>query len=350
MNTIRKRVCGTTEPLYAPPGIGWSYCWMDSDSLSVKFYLSSGSTSPSDWDGPIVTKEWIPPSDLGFHTGGGDFLAGSTYTELDTIETKNLLSDSNSSDFGDLTTAQMFSAGSNSETHGFHIGDGYVATSATDIIEVFDFSAKGNATDYGDMTSTAASLAACFDPDKSKTVLAGGRNASNAQIDIIQQFQHSSSADATDFGDLVNAKDYCNGVNGSTWAHFCAGYESTTAVNVIEYVAYDTTGDATDFGDLAQAIGWRAGMESDTYGYNAAGTAPFDRNNIDYFTLDATGNGSNFGNLTAGIRGAAGVSNDTKGIIFGGFVHNKIDFGTSGSGVSWGTPNTEKIYGGACAN
>jgi len=85
------------------------------------------------------------------------FGGGGAPTDSDKIEKWPFASDANSTDVGDMTVSKGWGSGQSSKTHGYHSGGGYrnpgtslPAMSA--IIEKFPFASDANATDSGDLT------------------------------------------------------------------------------------------------------------------------------------------------------------------------------------------------------
>ena len=83
---------------------------------------------------------------------------------------------------------------------------------------------------------------------------------------------------------------------------FGAGDAAGGRVNNIDYVTIATTGNATDFGDLTQARDYLAGCSGNGRGVFAGGVGTaggYDLvNTIDYVTINTTGNAIDFGDLT----------------------------------------------------
>ena len=79
--------------------------------------------------------------------------------------------------------------------------------------------------------------------------------------------------------------------------------------NVIDYITIATLGNASDFGDLTQARQAVSGASSQTRGVVAGGSVygspsyTFNINTIDYVTIASTGDATDFGDLSAGATG-----------------------------------------------
>ena len=101
---------------------------------------------------------------------------------------------------------------------------------------------------------------------------------------------------------------------------FAGGYSSGGRDNAIDYITIASTGNATDFGDLTEARNSApASLSNGTRGVFAAGRTSGPVNTIDYITVASTGNATDFGDLTVGRQQPAGASNGSRGLIIAGF-------------------------------
>ena len=95
-------------------------------------------------------------------------------------------------------------------------------------------------------------------------VVAGG--AAPSLVNIIEYFTIGSTGNATDFGDLTDARSTMKGSgNNSTRAVFCGGLDPG-ASNIMDYITIASTGDAADFGDLIAATAQINGVQSNGHG------------------------------------------------------------------------------------
>jgi hypothetical protein len=87
--------------------------------------------------------------------------------------------------------------------------------------------------------------------------------------------------------------------------------------NILDYVTTATTGNATDFGDLTQARRGTGPGSNSVRGVFMGGSSPSNVNTIDFITIASTGNATDFGDLTkvAAFPGAA--SNGHGGLVGG---------------------------------
>ena len=81
-------------------------------------------------------------------------------------------------------------------------------------------------------------------------VVAGGYHSPGVYVNVIEYITLASTGDATDFGDLTEARSYMALVLtqlGRIWWWY---KNPGTVTNVIDYITIASTGDAADFGDL----------------------------------------------------------------------------------------------------
>ena len=180
---------------------------------------------------------------------------------------------------------------------------GFFAGGNSTNIEFITVDSTGNATDFGDLTSTMW-INKCS-ASRSRGLIHGERPATT-NIDFITIA--NAGTNASDFGDLTSAREDCAGVCNGTRAIFCGGGET----NVIDYVSISQTGNAVDFGDLFQAVNHQASAESKTRGIIANGyksPSPGVVNVIQYITMSTLGNSADFGDSANGGYGASGCGN-----------------------------------------
>ena len=180
---------------------------------------------------------------------------------------------------------------------------GFFAGGNSTNIEFINVDTSGNATDFGDLTSTMW-INKCS-ASRVRGLIHGERPATT-NIDFITIA--NSGTNAQDFGDLSQAREDAAGVCNGTRAIFCGGGE----YNTIDYVTIAQTGNAIDFGDLYQAVNHQASAESKTRGIIAngyKGPSPGVVNVIQYITMSTLGNSSDFGDSENGGYGASGCGN-----------------------------------------
>lgn len=186
----------------------------------------------------------------------------------------------------------------------------------------------GNATDFGDMTTTAARGGTGSTSSTTRGLFMGGDN-----VNIIDYITIATEGNAIDFGDFTTVKQYGPGSFSNSTRAIAGGGSN----NTLEYVTIATTGNATDFGDdYLNYVFDVAGAANSTRGLLAGGfysATNNSTNTIRYVTIATTGNTTDFGDLTVSRGGLGGASNATRGMFFGG-----------GSGTNVGTPQNTVDY------
>ena len=163
-------------------------------------------------------------------------------------------------------------------------------------------------------------------------VIGGGNNPSN--LADIEFFNFSSTGNATDYGDLTDARGSLTAFSSSTRAVFACGY-SPGDVNTIDFITIASGGTAQNFGDNTASgnNGARyapSGVSNSTRGLIAGGQAvPAGTKyaEITYVTIAQTGNSVAFGDLTVARGDSGACANSTRGVFAGGSPgNNVIDF------------------------
>ena len=177
-------------------------------------------------------------------------------------------------------------------------------------------------------------------------VTAGGDTTmSSANTNVIDYFDMTTTGNATDFGDLSRSRMHVRGVSNSTRVVWSNGGQGSLANidNTIDYITTATTGNATDFGNRSVTYGHGAVTSDGTYGLFAGGEgtsgggAPYSTNVIDYITIANTGNATDFGDMTASkeIMGSGVISNGTIGYFFqGNSFANYVTIATPGNATN----------------
>jgi hypothetical protein len=181
----------------------------------------------------------------GYHDG--------TTTYYNIIDKFPFASDTtNSSDAGDLTQTRSAATGTSSRTHGYVAG-GYAVSDTSNVIDKFPFSTDANATDVGDLTQSTYSGA--NQSSETHGYTSGGTTTSNntGLHNVIDKFPFSSDANASDVGDLVQARYLLAGGQSSSSHGYSSGGYIVPDVNTIDKFPFSTDANASDVGDLTQA-------------------------------------------------------------------------------------------------
>jgi len=138
------------------------------------------------------------PGARGVFGGGKAIVGGSQYNIIDFI---TIASTGNATDFGDLTSTREVNSGVNSLTRGV-FGFGNTGGASSNVMDYITIASTGNAIDFGDSTITSRGLqgSAC---DKTRGIFAGGYVVGSRGVNVIQYITTASTGNATDFGDLT---------------------------------------------------------------------------------------------------------------------------------------------------
>ena len=231
------------------------------------------------------------------YTAGGDSGGGSYENTIDKFA---FASTGNATDVGDLTAGVGYTNGSSSVSHGF-ANSGINATvgqSGSNVINKFSFSADGNATDHGDLTT--ANYGAGGSSSNTHGYTSGGHTApggSPTNLNRIEKYSFAVSATSVDHGDLtITSQAY--GLSSSTHGF---------AINntMIDKFAFSSNVTAVDIGDLSVTRYLVSGASSTTHGYGVGGRSPY-TDTIDKFSFSQTsGTAADHGNLTVARAGVA---------------------------------------------
>ena len=287
--------------------------------------------------------------------GRGAFGGGQTPTTQNTIDYVAIASTGDAADFGDLISAANLMASVSSFTRGC-----FCAGAATNsIIKTVTIASTGNAWDFGDLT--VARDAATGMSNATRGICAGGGAPpwSPGILNVIDYFTIASLGDATDFGDLTTTKYQIAGGSSPTRGFALAG-QTPTAVKTMDMVEMASTGNAIDFGDMTETCSNRQGGQasSSTRLVSAGGSAAPSPNSdrIDLITMASLGDATDFGNITSAKFMVSATSNSTRGIFVGGILYpwsnntNIIDYvtiSTAGDAVDFGDLTLAR--GGICS-
>ena len=221
---------------------------------------------------------------------------------------------------------------------------GTTSSGQVNLIDYIDISALGNASDFGDLTEAKSGVAACS--NGTIGVFIGGLTASSIRVTDIEYITIASPGNATSFGDITTGTAYNSGISDGTYGLTIGGMNtdggSWIRTNVIEYITISTPGNGSDFGDLTAAKFGIAACSHGTYGISAGGNHSVASNVIEYVTIATPGNASDFGDLTAATFHSSGVSDTTYGVIgslYGATDFNGIDY------ITIATPGNASDFG-----
>ena len=286
--------------------------------------------------------------------GGGYYEPGAGSANLKSIEYFNIQSTGNSIDFGDRTIVGHGLATLSSSTRGVMMGGrAYHYPSApsvpqTNIIDYVTIATTANAQDFGDMVDGSSYIFAAAS-NATRGIISKGGATDMSYVTIATL---GNSVDTG--GDSTVARNTFTGFASPTRAIF-AGGGSPSAINTINYVTITSLGDAINFGDLT-FTGHCQGASSETRGIIFTGGFPSAASNvINFITMASAGDATDFGDLPANITShsaGSGVSNSIRAVRCAGYVApgatNRIDYvtiATTGNASDFGDVTVARYSG-----
>ena len=249
----------------------------------------------------------------------------------------NITTQGNALLFGELTAGRGNPGGVSSGTRGIIAG----GEPATDLIQYFTIASQGNATDFGgNLLASRRFPTGCS--SSTRGIFMGGSEPTRVNtIEFIEMA--TTGVDASDFGDLTEAKDsggggaWSNGIRGGVMA----GYPDTTTIEVL---TISSKGNATKFGDTIGKGHNVASTSNHVRAIGGGGNPSGNYHQVQYITMASEGNALYFGDLSLGRASADGCSNETRSVFCGGTrtpigVLNVMDYvqiATQGNAVDFG--------------
>ena len=286
------------------------------------------------------------------HTGSTTaiFAGGGTPSQINIIDFANMASTGDFVDFGDLNNKVNGPAGTGSRSRGM-IAGGYQSPSNayTDTIDFITIAAKGNASDFGNLTVARGYLAGGGNGVRAIFGGAWDQSPSPGNSNIIDFVEIQSTGNATDFGDLIAARQVDAAANSYTRTVFCGGDTGPSPAFVVgttdrlDYVTTSTLGNATDFGDLLIETFGNGACSNAIRGLIMGGSTPSTKlNTIQYITIATLGNSQDFGDSPTTHYYGASCSSTTRAIASGGSTPSTIndcdyvEIMTLGNGIDFG--------------
>lgn len=192
---------------------------------------------------------------------------------------------------------------------------------ASNVIDKFPFASDANATDVGDLTEAKERGAGQSSADNGYA--SGGVNAAFPTINtnVIEKFPFASDANATDVGDMLGTIRENSGASSETNGYNAGGHDGSpfpATINVIEKFPFSTDANGADVGDMTVARQGSSGQSSTTHGYASSGALPGASNVIDKYSFTTDGNATDVGDATFSATLTGGQSSSTHGYISGG--------------------------------
>ena len=287
---------------------------------------------------------------------GGAFLADSSTSDVIDFVVIATLGDA--TDFGNQSVARSRNhSGAASSTRGLFFGGNTAGSPAVrrNIIDYVTIATAGNATDFGDCSSTTQMGTA--GNNDTRAVHALGDTSDNS-VNTLEYVTIGSTGNTTDFGDLSLDRNAAAGCSSNTRICYAGGYSYSASgtTNTIDYITTGSTGNASDFGDLTVVRSALSACSSSTRGVWAAGNDA-SGNVIDYVTIASAGNASDFGDLSSVAEDSSGgTSNKIRGLFAKGGTPSRdkaidyITIASTGNGADFGDRTVAGTYAAACSN
>ena len=274
-------------------------------------------------------------------SGRAVFAGGGTPAKSDVINTVQIATTGNATDFGNLRVAKNGTAAVASATRGV-FGGGYTPTPQSKI-EYLNFQSQGGVNDFGELVDTLNDAMS----GSNNTIGIFSRETTTQFITI------ASTGDATDWGGDTTSSRYYGMQSNCSPTRMVIGSGRVapgTPNKVIDFFTFSTRGDAVSFGEMTGIrSGYGAGGNS-TRGIFAGGYTPTIKNTIDFITIATEGNAQDFGDLSATTRAKQNAASSTRCVIAGGVTPsdevNTIEYvtiSTTGDATDFGDlQNTPK--------
>jgi hypothetical protein len=180
--------------------------------------------------------------------------------DTNSIEYITISSSANSNSFGECSSSILWRYGPSAISNGSNnralFAGGIDGGGQSVTIEYVNISSTGNSSDFGDLTAATDYVAGTSNTTNNRGVFGGGQHRGN----IIDYVTISTTGNAADFGDLLVGGHVkiptSNGINNrGVWA---GGGSS----NVIEYITIISLSNSVDFGDLTEGREGGAGLSN----------------------------------------------------------------------------------------
>ena len=207
-------------------------------------------------------------------------------------------------------------------------GGSVPGTAGVNNVEIKNITSSANSSDFGDLLNSRFSGAGVS--DSVRGIVAGGRDGSGVSVDMIQYHVIPVQGEsAIDFGNLISARWAMSAAGDGTRAIFHGGGGSDpahmTATTQCQKITTQTLGNATAVGSISTAKMMTFGGSNGTRGIIAGGTTGANPSNtfsrIDYYTMATftSGEAAEFGNLSNAFSHGTGTN-------YGGSASNTSRF------------------------
>ena len=278
------------------------------------FCFAGRADSKDDWMSSGTVEEYAGPAMRGIFAGGINI---STYYNV--IEYIAILTLSDTSDFGDLSSAKKeMGAGSNASL-GVFAGGRETGEVKLDTIDLITISTPSNTSDFGNLTVAKTFLTGVS--DSTYVIFAGGIIVGDTNVKTLEKITTAATplSNAVSFGLLTALKAKLTSASSGTKGYIAGGYIAANT-NVIETVDFSALSDSVSFGTLSANKRELAAVGSSTNIVFAGGYTTIGVKVIEYITTAFGGVASNFGTLSTETYALSATDNKYRGIFAGGLT------------------------------
>jgi len=202
-------------------------------------------------------------STRGIFSGGNLSITGSFGGVVNSIEYVTMATTGTLTSFGTMVSPSDQMAGCASTTRGLY-GANNVALVYGRVydLEYITIASTGNGTTFGDMTTNAGMSPAAASSSTRGLFMTGYSDALVLTTSTTDYLTIASTGNGTSFGNVIQKRQYANGVSSSIRAVLSGGYDGATTYASMEYYTIATTGTATSFGNMLGLTSYHAGASN----------------------------------------------------------------------------------------
>ena len=243
------------------------------------------------------------------HIRGVIYHGSATPGDNNVIDKITIASQGNATSFGLIDGTDTYAKrGAASSTRGVFVG-GSPGNTDIDYVEIMT---DGNSADFGDLSTARRASQVCC--DGKRVVVAGGRTTAPNPLAIssIESFMIASKGNvSSDFGQMVSKRCDGFGFSNSVRGIFGAGKDGPNRISEgwVESLTIASGGNAVYFGDCFTGS-YVKGCASQTRGLLGGGSMPGPAivNVVEYVTIESAGSSTDFGDLTRPCYDPAAIS------------------------------------------
>ena len=236
-------------------------------------------------------------------------------------------SSGNAEDFGDLQQVARYPNGGGNGVRALIMAG--QAPSMTTMINAINITTLGNSIDTGGEYTGSQSLSETV-YNNQRMIMVGGYDATNhaatnSTSNVIQTIIITSSGSAVDWGSALRVRSG-NGISNSTRGIVGCTYGNGVYTDTMDHTTIESSGFFVNFGDLSveRSSCFKGASCTLTRGVFAGGTNPSRLNVIDYVQFSSLGNAIDFGDLSGTADGGpinfgSTITNAHGGLGLGGF-------------------------------